>query len=159
MTPIATARSTAQLAATWAPSPTMQAPAIARRQIAEQLEAWSLTGLTDDAELVVSELVTNAVTHGSGPIWHSMHVIDHGDGSGLPALEVGDHGSGWSGDLTVDECPEDFCHGRGLFLVDAVTSIWGHHHLQGGHVVWACFETSLSQLAGPCGDSCIPDAV
>ncbi|MEV7004634.1 ATP-binding protein [Streptomyces sp. NPDC093982] len=39
----------------------------ARRLVESALEFWHLTALTDDAELVISELVANAVRHTKGP--------------------------------------------------------------------------------------------
>ncbi|MDX2531543.1 ATP-binding protein [Streptomyces scabiei] len=83
-----------------------------------QLSQWDLTMLTDDATLVVSELVTNAIKHGQG---RSVGLkvrrftdelrIEVTDGSPTPARlrSVG----------LADE------NGRGLFLVAAVAKEWG----------------------------------
>lgn len=44
------------------------APSCARQLVREVLPRWHLAGLVDDAELVVSELVTNALRHGLPPV-------------------------------------------------------------------------------------------
>ena len=40
----------------------------ARRLVVSQLDSWGLTELSDDARLVVSELLTNAALHARPPI-------------------------------------------------------------------------------------------
>ena len=44
------------------------APSTARRAVRETFSRWGLTVLVDDAELAVSELVTNALKHGLPPV-------------------------------------------------------------------------------------------
>lgn len=121
----------------WTLSSSAASSAIARRQIAEQLHRWNLEHLADDIVLTVSELVTNGVSHGSGPVWHSLRLIE-ADGVMSVRLVVGDHGSGWgtavpSGTRWYEEC------GRGLCMVEAVATAWGRVAFSGGHVVWADF--------------------
>jgi anti-sigma regulatory factor (Ser/Thr protein kinase) len=71
-----------------------------------------------DLELVISELVTNAVDHGRGTIRLAIHndgdgldgsVTDDGDGFAYAARAVGDHE----------------LRGRGLPIVDALVTRWG----------------------------------
>jgi anti-sigma regulatory factor (Ser/Thr protein kinase) len=110
----------------------------ARRAARTVLTAWDLVALIEDVDLVVSELVTNALLHtGLGP-------------GGAPApvrleLESAD------GALTcrvVDSCslppqPEEEDHdaesGRGLILVEALASAWDWEDLPEGKAVWARF--------------------
>jgi len=88
-----------------------------RHQARALLEAWDLREHADLGELVVSELVTNAVCHGEGPIWMQLsfargdlRVEVHDDGAGRPVRKhVG-------GD---DEC------GRGLELLDGLIELYG----------------------------------
>ena len=46
----------------------LSAPSRARVQIRQTLQQWGLTDVLDDAELLVSELVTNAVRHAATPV-------------------------------------------------------------------------------------------
>ena len=64
---------------------TLMAPREARIAIARFLSKAQLSQLTDDAQLLASELVTNAVRHASGPIDVRAYVRD-----GFLRLEVGD---------------------------------------------------------------------
>ncbi|MDQ1012412.1 anti-sigma regulatory factor (Ser/Thr protein kinase) [Streptomyces sp. V4I23] len=135
-----------QASVTWVLRPAASSAQTARRQVGAQLEAWGLRHLVDNAELIISELVTNAFRHGSKvePVWHTMRRIstDCGD---VIRLEVGDCGGGGSGSVparreVVDsdaDGDELLCSGRGLCLVEAVSSDWGVWRLPHGHVVWA----------------------
>jgi hypothetical protein len=89
----------------------------ARHQARALLEAWDLREHADLGELVVSELVTNAVCHGAGPIWMQLsftggdlRVEVHDDGAGRPVRK---HVGG------EDEC------GRGLELLDGLIELHG----------------------------------
>ena len=108
--------------------PTSAAPAQARRALRE-LFATSDGPWLDDAELVLSELVANAVEHGQGTL--GLNIAADGDDI---TLEV-------SSDAT-DEVPTvlavtvDEPHGRGLRIVAGLAQSWGHV-LQGGRrTVW-----------------------
>ncbi|MEU6079554.1 SpoIIE family protein phosphatase [Streptomyces sp. NPDC047108] len=105
----------------------------ARASAARQLADWGLEHLTFCTELVVSELVTNALTHASEPI--SLRMIR--DESLI--CEVSD-GSSTAPHLrharTTDE------GGRGLFLVAQCTKRWGtRYDSEGGKTTWT--EQSL----------------
>ncbi|MFI5634604.1 SpoIIE family protein phosphatase [Streptomyces sp. NPDC051664] len=100
----------------------------ARHLAACQLAEWGLDGLEDTTKLIVSELVTNAVRHGSGLI--GLRLIQHQ----VLSCEVFDTNVG-SPQLrrarTTDE------NGRGLFLVGQLSRRWGARSVSGGKVVWA----------------------
>ncbi|WP_322725769.1 ATP-binding protein [Streptomyces spongiae] len=107
----------------------------ARQNVREVLDAWGAAGeLCDDAVLVVSELVTNALTHtGSDRV-----VCRLGFGGGRLRIEVEDQNRGCS--LPERRQPDaDDQNGRGLLLVGALSSDWGvgagSHG--SGSVVWA----------------------
>ncbi|MFF4897979.1 SpoIIE family protein phosphatase [Streptomyces sp. NPDC001068] len=100
----------------------------ARSEATRQLTEWGLEALGDSTELIVSELVTNAVRHSTGPI--ELRLIQHQ----VLTCEVSDT------DLssprlrrasTTDE------NGRGLFLVAQLSRRWGSRSVPGGKVVWA----------------------
>ena len=103
------------------------------------LDLWDMATLTDLAELVVSELVTNAVRHGvpSACKTVSEHCVRlrllaqapfvmcmvTDPGRGIPVLR--------DSDIAAE-------NGRGLTVVDACCVRWGWHLLdEGGKVVWA----------------------
>ena len=106
-----------------------RSPAAARRTVQDVLTAAGLEVLLDDALLLVSELVTNAVMHAGtelelridiGPDLARVEVIDHGLGS---PIRYGDPAEAREG-------------GRGVFLLDALAQEWGTRHFAGGKSVW-----------------------
>ncbi len=104
-------------------------PAYARRLVRERLGR----GPTDEAELLASELVTNALVHTDrGPIRMAIEV----DG-GVVRVEVRDADP--RPPELADPAPEDE-HGRGLALVEALSERWGVDRRPDGKVVW--FELS-----------------
>lgn len=122
----------------WLLTTATAAPAMARRHAAEQLQNWNLKTLISDVVLIVSELVTNAVTHGGGPVRHSLRLMSLPDRATSLRVEVVDSGRGWDGPAPRSPFADaDECHGRGLHLVDALAAEWGHEVLNDGHTVWA----------------------
>ncbi|WP_433474704.1 ATP-binding protein [Spirillospora sp. CA-142024] len=111
--------------------PSDRAPALARRFVAEWFREW---GIADDSDVrvVVSELVTNSLVHGEGPIVVRV-VRDERDGR--PVIEVWDSGEG-----RPEVQPEDHAAtcGRGLFMVSQLAVEWGTRPLlEGGKITWA----------------------
>ncbi|MFA1546805.1 ATP-binding protein [Actinomadura chokoriensis] len=109
----------------------MQAPGAARRFIGEWFQD---RGIADAyiAQLIVSELVTNALLHGQAPIVVRV-VVDESDG--LPVLEVADGGDGLP---RVQPESDTAINGRGLRMVSALAAEWGTRPLvEGGKVTWA----------------------
>jgi hypothetical protein len=91
---------------------------------------WSLSHLADDAELIVSELATNAITATSHPIALFLKFDQY-----VLLIEVWD---------TQREAPRPMPHaidaesGRGLEIVSILSDRWGVRYLEtGGKVVWA----------------------
>jgi anti-sigma regulatory factor (Ser/Thr protein kinase) len=85
----------------------------------------------DRAKLVVSELINNAVLHGEGSIELQLDLDEH-----RLQIEVIDEGGGF--EHVMREVPFEDLSGRGLAIVEAVTSRWGIH--EGTTHVWAEFE-------------------
>lgn len=106
----------------------------ARRYTTEQLTAWGLDEAAFVTELVVSELVTNAIRYGAPPI--ELRLI-HDDSTLL--CEVSDASSTaphMRRARTFDE------GGRGLLLVAQLAERWGTRHSTLGKTIWA--EQSLA---------------
>jgi anti-sigma regulatory factor (Ser/Thr protein kinase) len=95
-----------------------QAPGVARRFVRDAGGAWP-EGVLEAALLAVSEAVTNAVRHGSGRIQLCLVADDR-----LVRIEVTDEGSQLpTRRATSEEALGD--GGRGLHLLDALTTGWG----------------------------------
>lgn len=100
----------------------------ARSNVVEQLSSWGLEDLEFTTELVVSELVTNAIRYGRPPIRLRL-IRDR-----ALICEVSDTGSTTPHlrrARTFDE------GGRGLFLVAQLAEHWGTRHTRQGKTVWA----------------------
>ncbi|TWV55626.1 ATP-binding protein [Streptomyces misionensis] len=109
----------------------------ARRVVRELLAAWGIPeGVRDDALLVTSELVTNALVHAGG-----NRITCRLDGTAERIrIEVEDEAGDEDVALPVACRPgPDDQHGRGLLLVDAVSRGWGVAFPPGrpARVVWA----------------------
>ncbi|MFC8829738.1 ATP-binding protein [Streptomyces sp. NPDC057137] len=92
--------------------------------------------LGDTAALLLSELVTNALRHGSPPGREIVVTVRRADG--LLRMEVEDAGDSLPRPRTPD--PIDEC-GRGLALVAALADDWGVAPRQGpGKRVWVTLK-------------------
>lgn len=90
---------------------------------------WGCDSLADDAQLLVSELVSNAVLHAGTEI---TLVLDL-DGERL-RIEVSDR----DGVLPRHRAPEpEATTGRGLLIVDRLSDRWGSTPRPDGKIVWA----------------------
>ncbi|WNB86931.1 response regulator [Cellulomonas sp. ATA003] len=101
-----------------------------RRFLREILASWAMSEAEDAAQLVVSELVTNAITHADSACRLRLSRT-----TGGLRVEVVDGGTG-----TPDPQPPSATglHGRGMHIVDALAVAWGTELLDtGGKVVWA----------------------
>jgi GAF domain-containing protein len=99
--------------------------------------------VVEAAELVMTELLTNALLHGSAPVRLAVRVTP--DGS-TARLEVRDG----SRALPVRPRPSsDAMTGRGLALVDALSSGWGVLPDADGKVVWAELTAESVVVAEP----------
>jgi len=99
-----------------------------RSECAEQLTAWGLEDLTFTTELILSELITNAIRYGTEPI----HVRMLRDRSLVS--EVSDSSS-TSPHLRYAATTDE--GGRGLFLVAQLAERWGTRYTARGKVIWA----------------------
>lgn len=113
-------------------SPVPSAGALARAAVREHFAGGLRRSTFADLELVVSELVTNAVEHGRGAI---RVEVTHSDREVRGF--VSDRGSGFAYELREFGDTRD--RGRGLAIVDALVTHWGIRH--GSTQVW--FAISL----------------
>ncbi len=118
--------------ATWDVEPDPARVAATRQAATEQLTAWGLEEAAFVTELVVSELVTNAIRYGAPPI--RLRLIR--DRSLI--CEVSD-GSSTSPHLRRAHAFDE--GGRGLLLVAQLTQRWGSRQTDRGKTIWA--EQSL----------------
>ncbi|GAA3782472.1 SpoIIE family protein phosphatase [Streptomyces chiangmaiensis] len=114
--------------ATWDVSLDPSQVAITRQYAVEQLADWGLGEIAYVTELVVSELVTNAIRYGGPPI--QLRLIR--DRSLI--CEVSD-GSSTSPHLRRAHAFDE--GGRGLLLVAQLTQRWGSRQTNEGKTIWA----------------------
>ncbi|MHA4819922.1 ATP-binding protein [Streptomyces aculeolatus] len=109
------------------------AAAEARAHVRRLLGRWRLCDdVCATAQLVISELVTNAVLHASGGrIVCRLALRAPG-----VRLEVRDQGGSYAVPIRTVAGPEDEC-GRGLGLVAALSEAWGAEPSGPGFAVWA----------------------
>jgi len=135
----------------WLPT-APSAPVIARRQTAATLTDWGLVTCLDDARLVVSELVTNAVTASTGPgtdpsdpllQWIGLRLSNTGRRLVIDVFDAA------PGRPTLRRSEVLAEHGRGLNLVAAVAILGTYVPATGpGKIVWAALEHHGAALIG-----------
>ncbi|MGP4008516.1 SpoIIE family protein phosphatase [Streptomyces sp. 4N124] len=114
--------------ATWDVPPDPAHVAVTRQEAIEQLAAWGLDEAAFVTELVVSELVTNAIRYGEPPIQLRL-IRDR-----TLICEVSD-GSSTSPHLRRAHAYDE--GGRGLLLVAQLTQRWGSRQTGRGKTIWA----------------------
>ncbi|WP_455771610.1 SpoIIE family protein phosphatase [Streptomyces hygroscopicus] len=111
-----------------------------RNEAARQLAAWGLEEFAFTTELILSELMTNAIRYGTAPrrvrlLRARTLVCEVADGSSTsPHLRRA---------ATTDE------GGRGLFLVAQYAQRWGTRYTPNGKIIWA--EQPLTGPVAPLG--------
>jgi PAS domain S-box-containing protein len=113
----------------------------AREYARTQLTAWGLEPLVDTAELLVSELVTNALRYGEGEIRLRL-LLDR-----TLVCEVWDAGLVQPRRRRARDTDEG---GRGLQLVGLLSASWGSRRTPRGKTVW--FELPLPDGGTPLTD-------
>lgn len=114
-------------------------PGIARDFTSATLRSWGLADLSDDATVIVSELVTNAIRHGLTTAFASaddrpirLTLVRHGR---LVVCIVADTNRQEPSVRPPCDAAEN---GRGLHVIEALSRAWGWTPLPGvGKAVWA----------------------
>jgi anti-sigma regulatory factor (Ser/Thr protein kinase) len=106
-----------------------QAPGQARRFLREASCQTHHARVMDEAELLVSELVTNAVVHGAPPVTVNVEC----DGTDLRVAVT----DGSDRSPVPRQADPDAESGRGIYLVDVISDRWGIAPSRGhGKAVW-----------------------
>ena len=109
------------------------------------LREWDLAHVADDAELIVSELMTNAL-RAAGPLPNIEPIVLHLRASDeYLVIQVWDA-------LSAAPAPRphaiDSSTGRGLEIVSLLSDRWGYYHpADGGKFVWAALVTGAGSSA------------
>ncbi|WP_344942958.1 SpoIIE family protein phosphatase [Actinomadura miaoliensis] len=122
----------AEHVASWTLEPEASMVGRARALAASRLAEWGLSGVADTVQLLVSELVTNALVHGAGAVGMRLIKCD------ALLCEVSDDGHELPRLCHTDPTAES---GRGLHLVSHLAERWGTRRGDLGKIVW--FEHPL----------------
>ncbi|MGH3325307.1 MAG: SpoIIE family protein phosphatase, partial [Streptomyces sp.] len=114
--------------ATWSLAADPEVVSDARELVTQQLAAWDLEEIVFTTELIVSELVTNAIRHAGGPV--ELRLIR----TGTLTCEVSDPSSTQPRMRRAAVTEEG---GRGLYLVAQLTDRWGSRYTRQGKTIWA----------------------
>lgn len=125
----------------------LTAPRVARRYTRVVLSQWGLSDLSDTAELIVSELTTNAVRASTSPDGQPLYeggrlAVVHlrllSDSARL-LIEVWDSVPEALGAPVARQADENDESGRGLMIVESASERWGWRRVPGwtGKVTWA----------------------
>jgi phosphoserine phosphatase RsbU/P len=119
----------------------LAAAAVARSLVEDAIRAWRVQVDADVAVLLTSELVTNAVTHGTPTAGTfvlltivcdatALRVDVHDGCRDLPVLDTG----------LLDEAQAESETGRGLLLVTSLSAEWGFYGTPTGKAVYFTLE-------------------
>ncbi|MEV7863180.1 ATP-binding protein [Streptomyces hirsutus] len=117
-----------------------ESAAVARRLVRTALATWGLEDRIDDAMVVITELVSNAVDHGR---LASIRVIVSRPSESRVRLGVVDRSKAIPTMRT--DSNGDQVRGRGLVLVDSLTERWGTDPYRWGKQVWGELKCEPSQ--------------
>ncbi|MFC0597740.1 ATP-binding SpoIIE family protein phosphatase [Streptomyces palmae] len=112
----------------WALTADPAVVAQARELVSTQLTEWGLEALVFTTELVVSELVTNAIRYAGGPVQLRLIRTD------VLTCEVSDPSSSQPRMRRARVTEEG---GRGLYLVAQLSTRWGSRYTRAGKTIWA----------------------
>jgi DNA-binding NarL/FixJ family response regulator len=114
----------------------LQTPRLARRFVKEALQGRGVRSEVELVELLVSELVTNSIIHAHSDVEVTVSVS-----SELVRVAVFDSSPE---PPTRSAAGPDGASGRGLLMLDALSSAWGIEFAPGGKSVWFEVKNELS---------------
>ena len=114
--------------ASWQLTGGVESVGTARSWAVARFAQWGLEPLADLAELLVSEMVTNALRHAAGPIELTILLLDE-----IITIAVEDAAAPLPRLRRVTDADEG---GRGLHLVSTLSARWGARPTAEGKVVW-----------------------
>ncbi|MBK6015907.1 ATP-binding protein [Streptomyces sp. MBT53] len=116
-------------------------PHTARERVTRTCHQWRVPHrIRDDVALIVSELVTNAVTHAAGDTV-TVAVVLTGDAVWVVVADRGPRTR-----FEARHADDDDEHGRGLFLVEALASRYEIRPAGIGTAVMACLKTPRREM-------------
>ncbi|GHF34628.1 MULTISPECIES: PAS domain S-box protein [Streptomyces] len=121
------------------------AAADGRRFLTVTLAAWNCSEALDDARLLTSEVLTNAICHASGPIQLRVR-----RGEGELTVEVTDRSPQPPQPRLAEAGDES---GRGLLLVDTLADSWGTRPVAPGKTIWFTLRLTSADRSGCAGSS------
>lgn len=113
----------------------------ARRFAARTLHEWGEEAIDDVVELLLSEVVTNALLHAASPVEVCLARQSEG-----VRVAVADQSPAMP---SQRDWADDASTGRGLSLIEALSSGWGVEHADGGKVVWFTVGGDTTQPRDP----------
>lgn len=134
---------TDQRTAVFGPDPAAVGPA--RGFVRDAVRSWGAQAVLDDAMLIASELVTNAIVHAGTSAEVSCSLVRDDEGHGCAVrVEVADHHPGRTVPtpriaLDDDAEPLEFAQqesGRGLYLSAQIASAWGVQYTRTRKQIW-----------------------
>ncbi|MFI8219973.1 SpoIIE family protein phosphatase [Streptomyces sp. NPDC085932] len=111
----------------------------ARQFVRESLHSWGLDEVSDSIELVTSEIVTNALIHADSDV--DLRLREYPDHLRLEVRDADPAPPVPASILALEEENEYAEHGRGLVIVESLSSDWGNSPSGRGKTVWVDVET------------------
>lgn len=113
----------------------LEAPRRVRQAVRQHLQGALEAGLAADLELLVSEVVTNAVRHGGSGLRDAIDVrVEVGDDT--VSVSISDSGDGFAPGTRPQPRLGRDAGGFGLLLLDRLSTRWGIEPDDGGFRVW-----------------------
>ncbi|MFD9007100.1 ATP-binding protein [Streptomyces sp. NPDC059582] len=107
----------------------------ARAFVDDRLCSWEPAEVSDDLQLIVSEIVTNALIHAGSDV--DVRLRAFADHIRLEVLRDADSNPPIPSPLVLsEEANEQAEHGRGLLIVEALAGVWNSSPNGRGKTVW-----------------------